>query len=112
MGYAINGEKAGLEIFHFHSALSVRISDFLSSRQSRPVAGGDVLGFQRQLGAETTLVMINFGKTGLGAKTKNLAPNKAFSLIYPKVALEITSDAKGMAAVTLPAQSVSVFIQK
>lgn len=73
---------------------------------------GDVLGFQRQLGSETTLVMINFGKTGLGVKTKNLSPNKAFSLIYPKVALEITSDAKGMAAVTLPAQSVSVFIQK
>lgn len=73
---------------------------------------GDVLGFQRQLGSETTLVMINFGKTGLGVKTKNLAPNKAFSLIYPKVALEITSDAKGMAAVTLPAQSVSVFVQK
>ena len=73
---------------------------------------GGVLGFQRQLGAETTLIMINFGKAGIGIKTKNLSPNKAYTLIYPKTALEITSDAKGMATFTLPAQSVSVFAQK
>lgn len=73
---------------------------------------GDVLSFQRQFGAETTLIMINFGKAGLGVKTKNLSANKAYSLIYPKTALEIASDAKGMATVTLPAQSVSVFVQK
>jgi alpha-amylase len=73
---------------------------------------GDVMGFQRQLGPETILVLINFGKAGLGIKAKNLAANSNFALIYPKTSLEIASDAKGVAAVTLPAQSVSVFVQK
>jgi alpha-amylase len=75
-------------------------------------AEGDVLGFQRKLDTETTLILINYGKNGLGVKVKNLLPSKTFSLIYPKVALDISSDAKGVATVTLPAQSVSVFIQK
>jgi hypothetical protein len=57
-------------------------------------------------------VLLNYGKTGVGIKAKNLMPDKSYSLIYPKVALDINSDAKGVAAVTLPAQSVSVFVQK
>ncbi len=73
---------------------------------------GEVLGFQRQFGSETSLVLINYGKAGVGLKAKNLQPDKTFSIIYPKVALEIGSDAKGVAVLTLPAQSVSVFVQK
>jgi alpha-amylase len=73
---------------------------------------GDVLGFQRRLGNETTLVLLNFAKKPVGFKVKNLASAKTFSLIYPKATLDITSDVKGNAVVTLPAQSISVFLQK
>lgn len=78
----------------------------------KPFVEADVLGFQRQYGDETSLVLLNFGKKTLSLKVKNLASAKSYTLAYPKTSLEIVSDVKGVASVTLPAQSVSVFLQK
>lgn len=73
---------------------------------------GDVLGFQRQFDFETTLVLINYGKATASIKIKNLEVGKSYSLVYPAAALEIVRDKKGIANITLPAQSVSVFLQQ
>jgi alpha-amylase len=72
----------------------------------------DVMGFQRQLGSQTSLILINTGKKASSIDVKKLKLNSVFSMRYPETKTQLRVDAKGMAKLTLPAQSVTVFVQE
>jgi alpha-amylase len=73
---------------------------------------GDVMGFQRQSGQEISLILINVRKKSVSLDVKKLAANKTFSMVYPQANYKIQANDKGIATLTLPAQSVQVFTQQ
>ena len=70
---------------------------------------GQVLSYQRKLGDETTLVLINYGPTPAQASVGHLAPGARLNALYPNATPDGVSDAKGQASVAMPAQSVAVY---
>jgi glycosidase len=72
---------------------------------------GQVMGYQRKLGSETTLVLINYGSSATVATVNGLAANAKLAQQYGGIA-NLDANATGQASVSLPAQSVSVFLLK
>jgi glycosidase len=68
-----------------------------------------VMGFQRALGAERTLVALNYG-TNVGAlQAKGLAASAKLRRLWPVSGGDLQADAAGSVELSLPAQSVAVF---
>ena len=74
-----------------------------------PVVQGRVMAYQRTLGAETTLVIINYCKKASRLTLKNLRPHTAFAVAYPERAPSLQTHAHGELSLGLPAQSVRVY---
>jgi glycosidase len=73
-----------------------------------PQVSGNVIAWQRTLGGERSLVVIN---TGSGTATVNLTAlpaNASLSNLFPADGATATADANGTANLALPAQSVRV----
>ena len=68
-----------------------------------------VLGWQRQWGSQTTLVLINYGRQPARAQVPGLPPRARMKAVWPAGAATLRSNAKGAAATMLPAQSVHVY---
>lgn len=75
-----------------------------------PFVSGSVLGFQRTLGAEKTLVLINYDTVPNNVTVNNLPANANVNNVYPAGGANATASAGGSAIVTLAAQSIRVFI--
>lgn len=74
-----------------------------------PVVQGHVMAYRRTLGAETTLVAMNYGiKTGT-LTLKDLQPQATFMPTYPADGKPTASNVHGTLALNLPAQSVHVY---
>jgi alpha-amylase len=99
-------------IFHFYKAM-------LALRNTRPsiargsfehsFADGLVLGFQRALGKERSLVLINYGTSAAQASIAQLKPGTQLRAAYPRWAASATAGTDGSASVTLAPLSVRVF---
>ncbi|HJV96046.1 MAG TPA: alpha-amylase, partial [Albitalea sp.] len=76
-----------------------------------PVVSGSTLAFRRVLGAERSLVVINYGTSGTMMSVTGLPANAVFSAAYPSGAAGVTADAGGTAMVAVGAQSVVVLKQ-
>ncbi len=70
---------------------------------------GSTLGFQRALGGERSLVLINYGKSPSTVSVQGLAPMSGWRAAYPAAA-SLAADAQGQLQLTLAAQSVRVFV--
>jgi glycosidase len=67
------------------------------------------LGFQRTLGAERTVVVINFASTGGAVPLTGLAPGARLVRRWPASASNLLVQSAGSLAVNLDAQSFAVF---
>ena len=72
-------------------------------------ADGLVLGFQRRLGAERTLVLINHGVGEAKVIAGHLPPRARLKTLYPAGAAGSVADASGQARLALPPLSLRVF---
>lgn len=77
-----------------------------------PFVSGSVLGFQRKLGNEQTLVLINYATSSTNLSVANLQPNASLTSAYPENGAAASSDASGNAQIAMAAQSVMVFTIK
>jgi len=73
-------------------------------------ASGTTLSFQRVLGDERAVVMINYGGTTANVTAAGLPANAALVNAFPASGTDAAADAGGSATVGVPAQSVRVFI--
>jgi glycosidase len=71
-------------------------------------ADGLVLGYQRALGAERTLVLLNYGTEPATAWVRELPARARLQAVYPAGGRAI-ADAQGVAEIALPPQSVRVY---
>ena len=74
-----------------------------------PFVQGKVLGYQRSLGAETSLVLINYAKQPQGVRVPSLPARALLSNTDGRRIAPLRVNAQGQARITLPAQSVQVF---
>ncbi len=77
-----------------------------------PFVAGNVMGFQRVLGAERTLVLINYGVAPQNVNLSALPANISMSKVFPNDGTKLSIDATGAAQVAIAAQSVLVFANK
>lgn len=73
-----------------------------------PFVAGNVMGYQRRLGNETSLVLINYGNAGANLSVVSLPPGGTLAPRHG-AAGNVAISAAGQAAVSLPAQSVQVY---
>lgn len=95
----------------YKSMLALRNSlpSLASGSYDAPVVQGRVMAYRRTLGAETTLVVINYGTQASTLTLKDLKPQAALASAYPRGAKAATANARGALSLTLPAQSVHVY---
>jgi glycosidase len=72
-------------------------------------AAGSVMSYQRSLGDERTVVLINYGSSTATAALARLPPNAQLAALYPTPGTDVSADAAGSASVTMAAQSLSVY---
>jgi hypothetical protein len=68
------------------------------------------MGYQRRFGSEHSVVLVNYAKQPAQVDVKTLPPNARLLSAYPGPAsLTTAADARGLAAVSVPGQSVQVW---
>ena len=101
--------KSLLSFYKSMLALRNSLPSLASGSYDAPQVQGRVMAYRRTLGAETTLVVINYGnKTGRIA-LKTLPPRAVLAPAYPSVMRSGAADARGLAKLVVPAQSVRVY---
>ncbi|MES2584786.1 MAG: alpha-amylase family glycosyl hydrolase [Pseudomonadota bacterium] len=95
----------------YKSMLALRNSlpSLASGSYDAPVAQGRVMAYRRTLGAETTLVVINYGTQASTLALKDLQPQARFVSAYPAKAKTAVANARGVLHLSPPAQSVQVY---
>jgi alpha-amylase len=95
----------------YKSMLALRntLPSLSSGSYDAPVVQGRVMAFRRTLGAETTLVAINYGTKPNTLKLQNLPPGNRFAVAYPHKSKAVQTNAQGSLSLRLPAQSVRVY---
>jgi glycosidase len=73
------------------------------------VVSDDAIAFQRKLGEETTLVVINYGAGRTQVKVDGLPANASLQPAYPAGSKALAADANGKSGISIGAQSVMVF---
>jgi len=96
----------------FYKALlmlrNTRVSIAQGSYEAAFVSGL-VMGYERRLGSESTLVLINYGSTPATASVSALPANVQLASLHPSSAPAAQADALGTARIELAAQSLRVF---
>ena len=75
-----------------------------------PFVSGRVMGYQRKLGAEQTLVLTNYGTRAAKVKVSNLPASSSIKALYPASTRMLASNASGEATIRIKPQSVMVFL--
>jgi len=74
-----------------------------------PAVAGSVMSYQRSLGSERSVVVINYGTASAAVALTRLPANAQLAAVFPHGASDTSVDAGGSAIVTLAAQSVAVY---
>jgi alpha-amylase len=75
-----------------------------------PNASGSVMSYQRSLGAERTLVVINYGTTAAASVAlAHLPANAVLKPVYPAGGADVQADAAGNAGIPVAAQAATVY---
>jgi glycosidase len=78
----------------------------------QPFVQGQVMSYQRRLGGEQAIVLINYGKQATTVPLQALPAHTTFTAAYPAPRDALHTDAQGQTAVELPPQSVVVFVHR
>ncbi|RZU01993.1 alpha-amylase family glycosyl hydrolase [Rivibacter subsaxonicus] len=101
-------------LFNFYKSmigLRNRLPSIAQGSYERPFVAGQAIGFQRRLGDEQSLVLINYGTTPAALSVPALGAGKPLQAAYPAGAAPLAVGADGNAAITLAPQSVQVFVR-
>jgi alpha-amylase len=90
-------------------ALRNGLASIASGNYEAARVDGSVYSFQRAIGAQRTLVVINYGTVAVQAALTLLPANAVLASRYPAGAADATADGLGAASIGMPAQSVRVF---
>jgi alpha-amylase len=90
-------------------ALRNHLPSLASGSYDTPQVQGKVMAYRRTLGAQTTLVVTNYGRKSATIRLNQLAPRAAFMQAYPQRTKVMAASAGGVLSVRLPGQSVRVF---
>ncbi len=82
----------------------------MAGTHAAATASGTTLSFQRVQGNERAVVMINYGTAAANVTATGLPANAALVNAFPASGTDAASDANGSTTVSVPAQSVRVFI--
>ena len=95
----------------YKSMLTLRntLPSLASGSYDAPQVQGRVMAYRRTLGAETTLVVINYGTQPGRIALKTLPPRAVLAPAYPVAAKTTVANARGAAGLVVPAQSVRVY---
>jgi glycosidase len=80
-----------------------------SGSYDAPQVQGRVMAYRRTLGAETTLVVINYGTKPGRIALKSLPSRAVLAPAYPALGRSRVVDIRGLATLGVPAQSVRVY---
>jgi glycosidase len=97
---------------HYKALIALRKSypSLASGSYESPNATGSVMSYQRRLGAERTLVAINYGTTiAASVALANLPANAVLTPVLPAGGADVLADASGDASITLAAQTAAVY---
>ena len=72
-------------------------------------ASGSVMSFQRVLGSERMVVVVNYGASAAAVSLTNLPANAVLAAVMPSGASGVNADASGNAMANVPAQSVVIY---
>lgn len=111
-----NAERAIADpqsLFYFYRdmlQLRNRLPSIAQGSYVAPQVTGQAMHYQRQLGREQTLVVINYGNDANSIPLSQLGANRRWRQQYPAShQVLLRSDSQGTATLAIPAQSVSVF---
>ena len=97
---------------HYKALIALRKSYpslALGSYES-PNASGSVMSYQRELGSERTLVVINYGTTAAASVAlAQLPANAVLTRVWPAGGADVPADAVGNASISLAAQTAAVY---
>ena len=95
----------------YKSMLTLRntLPSLASGSYDAPNVQGRVMAYRRALGAETTLVAINYGTQAGKLTLKDFPPQALLAYAYPIGANPVKANAIGTLNLSLPAQSVRVY---
>ncbi|MEN9544789.1 MAG: hypothetical protein RLZZ598_1622 [Pseudomonadota bacterium] len=102
-------------LFNFYKAMIGLRNELPSIAQGsyeQPFIAGNVLGFQRRLGKEQSLVLINYGTEAQTLKVPALGAGAPLLAAYPRGTAALAVGADGNAMLTLAPQSVQVFVRR
>jgi glycosidase len=99
----LNFYKAVIAVRRAHPSL-------MAGTHAGASANGTTLSFQRVQGNERAVVMINYGGTTANVAAAGLPANAALVNAFPASGTDAAADAGGNATVSVPAQSVRVFV--
>lgn len=110
---ASQSASANSLLSHYKSLLTLRNTYPSIARGSyqSPKVAGRIMSYRRQLGGETALVVINYGRKPSTVTVPALAAGAGFRQVFPKAAgtpLVVAADGSGQ--VSVGAQSVQVYI--
>lgn len=77
-----------------------------------PFVAGSVMGYQRRLGSELTLVLINYGGTAATASVTGLPANAQLDSLFPSAGPSANAAADGIANISIGTQALRVFSVK
>ena len=98
---------------YYKSLLALRngFPSIAAGSYEKPYVDGLVLAYQRRLGGQLALVVINYGGKSATVTIPELGAGAAFKQVFPKSRAEVVVDARGSAKLGIPAQSVRVFVR-
>lgn len=99
----LNWYKAVIAVRQAHPALRRGI-------QMSATAAGTTLSFQREDGNQRAVVMINYGTGTALISAGGLPANGVLTSVFPPSGTDVNIDAGGSVSVSVPAQSVRVFV--
>ena len=75
-----------------------------------PFVQGQLMGFQRTSGSETSLVLVNYGKSAARTTVHQLPPESTLKQAFPHTRKRLNTTPQGTFSVTMAPQSVTVWV--
>ncbi|HEV7913759.1 MAG TPA: alpha-amylase family glycosyl hydrolase, partial [Albitalea sp.] len=109
---AAQSADANSLLAHYKSLIALRKAypSLAIGTYESAIAFGSVMSYQRNLGAERTLVVINYGTTASGSVALGQLPaNAVLTRVWPAGGADVLADATGHASISLAAQTAAVY---
>lgn len=90
-------------------ALRQSLASLQKGTYSSPQANGALMSFQRTYGFERTVVVFNYSNASQSLSVSNLPANSILERKWPSSGGNLSTDSSGIATISLPAKSFTVF---